>query len=72
MMMMTTYTADAAFEKITDGIAEAPAGDWLNPDLAEFACNVYLLGPFFNEGDSFDGDRQELISRVRQWMADRK
>jgi hypothetical protein len=68
---MTTYHQTSAFDKITDGIAEAPQGQWIGPDQAEEACNVYLLDPNANEGDTFDGDREQLIAEVRDWMASR-
>jgi hypothetical protein len=68
---MTRYTIDAAFDKITDGIAEAPAGQWTTPDQAEEACRVYLLSAHLNEGDSLIGDPIELIERVREWMEHR-
>jgi len=67
-------SVEAAYKKIRDGIEESDADCWIQPSEAEFACDVYLLDPFINEGDEFRGapeDREELIKLVGAYMEER-
>jgi hypothetical protein len=68
---IVTYNQTEAFDKITDAIAEAPAGQWFDPASAAEACDVYLLDPNLNEGDGFDGNVPELVAAVAAWIAER-
>jgi len=62
------YDNDTALEKTSDGIAESYETRW-SPAQAEQAVNFYLLDPAYNEGDSFSGDRAQLIADIAAFLA---
>jgi hypothetical protein len=71
---MAEYDLELAYKHITEGIANAENDCWLDPGMASHACDVYLLDPMLNEGDTFTGTYEDeifLITRVSGFMMNR-